>query len=65
MPMPTQYITNENGDKISVILPIADYHALLQTLEDLEDLALVKEREPEASIPLAEVVENLKRHGKI
>ncbi|MFZ2451168.1 MAG: hypothetical protein WAW36_11675 [Methylovulum miyakonense] len=65
MTTPAQYITNENGDKISVILPLAEYHALLEALEDLEDLALVKEREHEADIPLAEVVENLKRHGKI
>lgn len=65
MTTPAQYITNENGDKISVILPLADYHALLEALEDLEDLALVNEREHEVNIPLAEVVENLKRHGKI
>lgn len=60
-----QYITNENGDKISVILPIADYQAMLQTLEDFEDLALIKEREHEVSIPFADVLENLKRHGKV
>ncbi len=30
-----QYITDANGQKLSVILPMADY---LELLEDLEDL---------------------------
>ena len=59
------YITNANGDKVSVILPLADYLKLLETLEDLEDLALVNAREQEAGSPLEDVVARLKANGKI
>jgi len=43
-----QYITNTEGEKISVILPLADYQELM---EDLEDLATIAERKDEISIP--------------
>jgi len=43
-----QYITNTEGEKISVILPLADYQELM---EDLEDLATIAERKDEVSIP--------------
>ncbi|WP_262965830.1 hypothetical protein [Methylobacter psychrophilus] len=43
-----QYITNADGEKISVILSLADYQELL---DDLEDLAAIAERKDEATIP--------------
>ncbi|MFK5951283.1 MAG: hypothetical protein QM500_21210 [Methylococcales bacterium] len=43
-----QFITNTEGEKISVILPLADYQELM---EDLEDLASIAERKDEVSIP--------------
>lgn len=43
-----QFITNAEGEKISVILPLADYQELL---DDLEDLAAIAERKDEATIP--------------
>ena len=43
-----QFITNADGEKISVILPLADYQELL---DDLEDLAAIAERRDEATIP--------------
>lgn len=39
-----QYITDANGDKVSVILSLEDYQELL---EDLEDLAAIAERRDE------------------
>lgn len=42
-----QYITNESGERRSIILSIEDFEALL---EDLEDLALVVERQNEPTI---------------
>ena len=36
-----QFITNEAGEKISVVLPLAKFEELL---EDIEDLAAVAER---------------------
>lgn len=55
-----QFVTNQSGEKTSVILPIAEYEALL---EDLEDLAVVAERAEEPSVPLAKVIANLKKDG--
>jgi hypothetical protein len=47
-----QYLTNENGKKTAVVMPIADYEKLL---EDLDDLAVVAERRAEGTIPHEEL----------
>jgi len=49
-----QYITDANGEKMAVILSLADYQELL---EDLEDLASIAERKDEPTIPLATALE--------
>ncbi len=36
-----QYITDESGKKLSVVLYIEEYEALLEELEELEDIRLV------------------------
>jgi len=36
--MKTQYITDTNGRKVSVILPMRDYNEILNKLEELEDI---------------------------
>lgn len=51
-----QYIIDEQGEKISVILPIADYQELL---DDLEDLAAVAERRNEPTENFADVLKEL------
>lgn len=35
-----QYITDKNGKKISVVLPIEDFEAILEELEELDDIKL-------------------------
>lgn len=50
------YITDANGQKLSVILPMADY---LELLEDLEDLATIAERKDEETIPFEDVLKEL------
>lgn len=35
--MPTQYITDSEGHKLSVILPIDEYRQLMEDLEDAMD----------------------------
>ncbi len=45
--MQPQYITDENGKRVSVILPIQDYEELL---EDLTDLAAIAEQRNEKTI---------------
>ena len=55
-----QYITDEDGKKTAVILPIEEFEELL---EDLHDLAILAERRDEPTIPHEEVVARLKRNG--
>jgi hypothetical protein len=55
-----QFITDENGKKTAIVLPIAEWEELL---EDLEDLAVMAERREEETIPFDEVIERLKRDG--
>ena len=38
-----QYITDEQGKKVSVILPLSEYEQLLEELEELEDIRLYDE----------------------
>ena len=35
-----QFITDQAGNKLSVILPINEYNKLMEDLEDAEDIAL-------------------------
>jgi PHD/YefM family antitoxin component YafN of YafNO toxin-antitoxin module len=55
-----QYVTDQNGKKTAVILPIEEFEELL---EDLDDLAVLAERRDEPTIPHEEVIERLKRDG--
>lgn len=47
--MTTQFLTNEQGQKVAVVMPIADYEGLL------EDVAAVAERRDEDRISLEEL----------
>lgn len=51
-----QYITNADGDKVSVILSLADYQELL---DDLEDLAAVAERRDEPAQNFEEALKEI------
>jgi len=55
-----QYITNEAGEKTSVILPINEFQSLL---EDIEDLAIVAERREEPTISHEQLISELKNDG--
>ena len=55
-----QYITNESGERVSVILPMVDFNALM---EDLEDLAAVAERRDEPTVSHQQLVDELKQDG--
>jgi len=59
----TQFIKDETGKKLAVILPMAEYEKMLEDVEELEDIRLydeVKARN-ESSITLEEYME--KRQG--
>ncbi|WP_342771796.1 type II toxin-antitoxin system prevent-host-death family antitoxin [Methanoculleus sp. UBA300] len=53
-----QYVVDEHGDRIAVILPLREYE---QLQEDLHDLAMVAERQKE---PTMEFGEFRKRYGR-
>ena len=47
-----QYITDEKGNKVAVIIPLTEYQHLK---DDLHDLAMVAERRDEGTMSLAEL----------
>jgi len=55
-----QYVTDPEGHRTAVILPIEEYN---EPLEDLDDLAAIAERNDEPTIPHEQVVEELKQDG--
>ena len=58
--MNAQYIIDEQGNRVSVVLPITEYEALL---EDIDDLAAVAERRDEDTVEHAELIARLKDDG--
>lgn len=38
--MSTQFVTDDHGNKLAVILPIKEYNKLIADLEELEDVKL-------------------------
>ena len=60
LPKNIQYITDETGEKRSVVLPVEDYEELL---EDIQDLVTIAERKNVKSLSLDEVLKNLKADG--
>jgi PHD/YefM family antitoxin component YafN of YafNO toxin-antitoxin module len=38
-----QYIIDENGQKVSVIIPISEYERIIELLEEMEDVQLFDE----------------------
>lgn len=54
------YVTNDQGEKTAVILPIAEFQ---QLIEDIEDLAAVAERRDEPTVSHQELLAELKSDG--
>jgi len=47
LPVHPQFITDAKGNKISVILPVKEFEALLEELEAIEDIRLYDEAKKE------------------
>ncbi len=66
--MSIRYVTDENGKRVEVIMPVEEYDRLLETLEDLEDARAADEtragieRGEDELIPFAEALEEMKRN---
>jgi hypothetical protein len=66
MPKAKQFVTDENGVRVAVVLDIKEYEELL---EDLEDLQAVREYEEEKAsgekpIPLEQALDEIRRNRK-
>ena len=55
-----QYIVDEKGRKIAVILPIDEYKKML---ENLHDLKIISERKNEPTVRFEEIKKKLKEDG--
>lgn len=66
--MSIRYITDENGKRVEVILPVEEYDRLLEALEDFEDARAADEtraaieRGEDELIPFDEALEEMKRN---
>ena len=57
-----EYVTNREGEKTAVIVPIENFDELM---EDIEDLAAAAERREEPTISHDQLVAELKQDGLI
>lgn len=46
-----QYITDDKGKKLSVVLPIAEFKSIMEELEELEDIRLYDDAKASDSEP--------------
>ena len=60
LPVKEQYIIDENGQRVSVVLEIGAYQKLLEELESLWAYDQAKSRDDEA-IPFEQAVEEIER----
>ena len=54
--MKTQFITDDKGKKLAVILPIEDYNEMIENLEELEDIKLYDKakKDKDEALPIDE-----------
>ena len=66
--MRTQFVTDDHGKKLAVILHIREYNKMLDDLEELEDIKLYDEakKSNEPSIPIDDAFKMIeaKRNAK-
>lgn len=64
--MKTQYITDDKGNIISIVIPVNEYKRILEELEELDDIRQfdeVKARK-EKSIPFDNFLKLREKNGK-
>lgn len=59
--MHAQFLVDADGSTTAVVLPLDDFRALVERLEELEDLQLIEQRKSESCIDIASVEELLAR----
>ncbi len=61
-----QFVINERGEKVAVVLSIEEYEKILEDLEELEDIRAFDEAEAsgETPIPFDQAIAEIKRSRK-
>ena len=54
--MGAQYVVDENGERVSVILPIEEYERLIEELEELDDVKAAEEARREIETGADELI---------
>ncbi|EQA34793.1 hypothetical protein LEP1GSC047_1969 [Leptospira inadai serovar Lyme str. 10] len=60
-----QFITDDKGKKLSVVLSVKEYKAILESLEELADIRLYDQvkAKNEKSVPLKDYLKNRKNNS--
>jgi len=63
---PLQFVTDESGARIAVVIDIKEYEKLLEELEELEDIRAFDEAEAsgETAVPFEQALAEIKRARK-
>jgi PHD/YefM family antitoxin component YafN of YafNO toxin-antitoxin module len=63
MTKPTQFIVNDQGEQVAVILSVEEYREILAVLEDLDDVRAYDESKAaiEEAVPLEQALEEIRR----
>jgi PHD/YefM family antitoxin component YafN of YafNO toxin-antitoxin module len=66
MKPPTRFLTNEKGERLAVVIEIAEYEKLMEELEDLHDVRAYDEAKAsgETAIPLDDALDEIERNRK-
>jgi len=61
-----QYITDNHGKKISVVLPLKDFKAIMEELEELEDIRRYDQakKSNELSLPIDQAFQKIEAKRK-
>jgi hypothetical protein len=60
-----KFLIDEAGNKTAVQLSLEDYHALLERLENAEDIAIFNERRHEETVPWEAVKAKLMNRERV
>ena len=52
MKEPTQFLVNEKGEKVAVVIDIQEFEKIREALEELEDIRAFDEAEASAEVPI-------------
>ena len=66
MKRPTQFVINDEGEKVAVIIDIEEYEKILEELEELDDIRAVDEAKAsgETPIPFEQAISEIERSRK-